>query len=123
MVAALRGNDQTADSDTRGVPLTRLELHKDFDRFRDEMHCELRHDETKPDVANLKTWMVGPLLVVVLNVLERLGRSWLRLWLAASQRNVPAHGEDGSDGWVAAGLGMSARGAEEVLGLFGAIVD
>jgi len=38
-----------------GAPLTRAELGKRFDRFRDEMHRELRHYVTKADVANLKT--------------------------------------------------------------------
>ena len=58
-----------ADSNIGGASLTRAELREEFDRFRDEMHRELRHYATKADVANLKTWMVGLLLVVVLNVL------------------------------------------------------
>ena len=62
-----------ADSNIGGSSLTRAELREEFDRFRDEMHRELRHYATKADVANLKTWMVGLLLVVVLNVLGTAG--------------------------------------------------
>ena len=53
-----------ADPKIGGASLTRAELREEFDRFRDEMHRELRHYATKADVANLKTWMVGLLLVV-----------------------------------------------------------
>ena len=69
-----------ADSNTHGAPLTRVELREELDRFReeldrfrDEMHRELRHYATKADVANLKSWMVGLLLVVMLNVLGTVG--------------------------------------------------
>ena len=54
-------------------PLTRAELREELDRLRVEMHRELRHYATKADVANLKTWMVGLLLVVVLNVVGTAG--------------------------------------------------
>ena len=64
---------QMADPKIGGASLTRAELREEFDRFRDEMHRELRHYATKADVANLKTWMVGLLLVVVLNVLGTAG--------------------------------------------------
>ncbi len=62
-----------ADSSIGGTALTRTELREELDRFRDEMHRELSHYATKADVANLKTWMVGLLLVVVLNVLGTAG--------------------------------------------------
>jgi len=62
-----------ADSSIGGASLTRTELRKEFDRFRDEMHRELRHYATKADVANLKVWIVGLLLVVVLNVVGTAG--------------------------------------------------
>ena len=62
-----------ADSNIGGASLTRAELREEFDRFRDEMHRELRHYATKADVANLKAWIVGLLLVVVLNVLGTAG--------------------------------------------------
>ena len=61
------------DSSIGGTSLTRAELREEFNRFRDEMHRELRHYATKADVANLKTWMVGLLLVVVLNVVGTAG--------------------------------------------------
>ena len=48
-----------ADSNIGGASLTRAELREEFDRFRDEMHGELRHYATKADVANLKPgWSV-----------------------------------------------------------------
>ena len=46
-------------------PLTRSDL-------RDELDRTLKHYATKADVANLKTWMVG-LLLVVLNVVGTAG--------------------------------------------------
>ena len=61
------------DSSIGGTSLTRAELREEFDRFRDEMHRALRHYATKADVANLKTWMVGLLLVVVLKVVGTAG--------------------------------------------------
>ena len=75
-----RGEDQMAGPNAHGAPLTRVELREELDRFReeldrfrDEMHRELRHYATKADVANLKSWMVGLLLVVMLNVLGTVG--------------------------------------------------
>ena len=62
-----------ADPNIGGASLTRADLREEFDRFRDEMHRELRHYATKADVANLKVWIVGLLLVVVLNVLGTAG--------------------------------------------------
>lgn len=62
-----------AGSKIGGAPLTRAELREELDRFRDEVHRELRHYATKADVANLKTWMVGLLLVVMLNVVGTAG--------------------------------------------------
>ena len=62
-----------ADPNIGGSSLTRAELREEFDRFRDEIHRELRHYATKADVANLKMWLVGLLLVVVLNVLGTVG--------------------------------------------------
>lgn len=59
-----------ADSSIGGTALTRTELREEFDRFRDEM---FRQCATKAHVANLKTWMVGLLLVVVLNVVGTAG--------------------------------------------------
>ena len=50
----------------REPPLTRSDL-------RDELDRTLQHYATKADVANLKTWMVGLLLVVMLNVLGTAG--------------------------------------------------
>ena len=51
--------------------LTRLGLWDELDRT-------LKHYATKADVANLKTWMVGLWLVVVLNVGGMAGRWWRR---------------------------------------------
>lgn len=62
-----------ADSKTAAAPLTRAELREELDRFRGEMYRELGHYATKSDVANLRTWMVGLLLVVVLNVVGTAG--------------------------------------------------
>lgn len=62
-----------AGSNTHGAPVTRVELREELDRFRDEMYRELRHYATKADVANLKAWMVGLLLLVVLNVAGTAG--------------------------------------------------
>ncbi len=59
-----------ADPNIGGASLTRAELREEFDRFRDGM---FRCCATKADVANLKTWMVGLLLVVVLNVVGTAG--------------------------------------------------
>ena len=47
-------------------PLRRSEL-------RDELDRTLKHYATKADVANLKVWIVGLLLVVVLNVVGTVG--------------------------------------------------
>ena len=47
-------------------PLTRSDL-------RDELDRTLKHYATKADVANLKVWIVGLLLVVVLNVVGTAG--------------------------------------------------
>ena len=80
VVARRQGEDQMAGPNAHGAPLTRVELREELDRFReeldrfrDEMHRELRHYATKADVANLKSWMVGLLLVVMLNVLGTVG--------------------------------------------------
>ena len=51
-------------------PLTRSDLRDDLDRFRDELFLLCA---TKADVENLKAWMVGLLLVVVLNVIGTAG--------------------------------------------------
>ena len=58
-------NVQLADSNIGGALLTRAELREELDRFRDEL---LGYYATKADFANLKTWIVGILLVAVLNV-------------------------------------------------------
>ena len=68
-----RGDDQMAGSNAHGAPVTRVELREELDRFREEVHRELRHYATKADVANLKTWMVGLLLAVVLNMVGTAG--------------------------------------------------
>ncbi len=47
-------------------PVTRSDL-------RDELDRTLKHYATKADVANLKVWIVGLLLVVVLNVIGTAG--------------------------------------------------
>ena len=62
-----------ADPNIGGASLTRAELREEFERFRDEMHHELRHYATKADVASLKTWLVCISLVVVLNVVGTAG--------------------------------------------------
>ena len=62
-----------ADPNIGGASLARAELREEFDRFRDEMHGELRHYATKADVADLRAWMVGLSLVVVLNVVGTAG--------------------------------------------------
>ena len=54
-----------AGSNIGGALLTRGELRDELDWFRDEV---LRHFATKADLANLKIWIVGVLLVGVLNV-------------------------------------------------------
>ena len=64
------GNVQLADSNIGGASLTRAELREELDRFRDEM---LGHYATKADFANLKSWIVGILLVAVLNVVRTAG--------------------------------------------------
>ncbi len=53
-----------------GRQLTRAELREELDRFRDEM---LRDHATTADFANLKSWIVGILLVAVLNVVRTAG--------------------------------------------------
>ena len=58
-------NVQVADSNIGGASLTRAELREELNWFRDEV---LRHFATKADLANLKIWIVGVLLVGVLNV-------------------------------------------------------
>lgn len=47
-------------------PLTKSDL-------RDELDRTLTHYSTKADVASLKVWIVGLLLVVVLNVVGTAG--------------------------------------------------
>ena len=59
-----------ADSNIGGASLTRAELREELDRFRDEV---LRHYATKADFASLKTWIVGILLVAVLNLVGTVG--------------------------------------------------
>ena len=59
-----------ADLSIGGTALTRTELREEFDRLGDEM---FRCCATKADVANLKAWLVGVSLVVVLNVLGTAG--------------------------------------------------
>lgn len=59
-----------ADSKTGAAPLTRAELREEFDRLRGEL---FRHCATKADCADLKAWLVGVLLVVVLNLLGTAG--------------------------------------------------
>ena len=59
-----------ADSNIGGASLTRAELREKLDRFRDEL---LGYYATKADFANLKTWIVGVLLVAVLNVVGTAG--------------------------------------------------
>ena len=44
----------------------------------DESDWSLEHQASKADVANLKTWMVGLWLVVVMNVGGTVGRWWRR---------------------------------------------
>ena len=51
-------------------PLTRAELRVEFDRLRGEL---LRHCATKADFADLRAWLVGVSLVVVLNVVGTAG--------------------------------------------------
>ena len=63
-------NVQVADSNIGGASLTRAELREELDRFRDEM---LGYYATKADFANLKTWIVGILLVAVLDVVGTVG--------------------------------------------------
>ena len=58
-------NVQLADSNIGGASLTRAELREELDRFRDQL---LGYYAAKADFANLKTWIVGILLVAVLNV-------------------------------------------------------
>ena len=60
-----RRNVQMAGSNIGGALLTRGELRDELDWFRDEV---LRHYATKADFSSLKTWIVGILLVAVLNV-------------------------------------------------------
>ena len=64
------GNVQLADSNIGGASLTRAELREELDRFRDKM---LRYHATTADFASLKTWIVGVLLVAVLNVVGTVG--------------------------------------------------
>ncbi|MCY3958813.1 MAG: hypothetical protein OXG65_11025 [Chloroflexi bacterium] len=59
-----------ADSNARGVPLTRVELREVQDGIRDEV---VRNFATKADSANLKTWIVGTLLVAVVNLVGTAG--------------------------------------------------
>ena len=59
-----------ADSSIGDTSLMRTELREEFDRSCDEMS---RCCATKVDVANLRTWIVGLLLVVVLNVVGTAG--------------------------------------------------
>ena len=62
-----------ADSKTGAPPLTRPELREELDRFRGEMYRESSHYATKVDVDELRAWMVGLFLVVVLNVVGTAG--------------------------------------------------
>ena len=50
--------------------LTRVELREELDWFRDEV---LRQHATKADLANLTSWIVGVLLVGVVNMVGALG--------------------------------------------------
>ena len=59
-----------AGSTIGGAPLTRAELREEFDRLRGEL---FRHGATKADVADLRAWLVGVSLVVVLNVVGTAG--------------------------------------------------
>ena len=59
-----------AESNVGDPPLTRAELREEFDRLRGEL---FRQCATKADVASLKAWVVGVLLVVVLNVFGTAG--------------------------------------------------
>ena len=59
-----------AESNVGDPPLTRAELREEFDRLRGEL---FRQCANKPDVANLKAWLVGLWLVVVLNVIGTAG--------------------------------------------------
>ena len=58
------------ESNVGDPPLTRAELREEFDRLRSEL---FRHCATRADVANLKAWLIGVLLVVVLNVVGTAG--------------------------------------------------
>lgn len=62
-----------AGSSTHGAPVTRVELREELDRLRDEMYRELRQLATKADFADLKTWIVGTLLVAVVNLVGTVG--------------------------------------------------
>ena len=59
-----------ADSKTGAAPLTRAELREELDRFRGEL---FRHCATKADIAELRAWLVGVSVVVVLNVFGTAG--------------------------------------------------
>ena len=59
-----------AESNVGDPPLTHAELREEFDRLRGEL---FRQCANKADVANLKAWLVGLWLVVVLNVIGTAG--------------------------------------------------
>ena len=65
-----RGYVRLAGSNIGGAPLTRAELREEFDRLRAEL---FRQCATKADVAELRAWLVGVSLVVVLNVVGTAG--------------------------------------------------
>lgn len=64
--SAVRGGHGMTTVPVQEPPLTRSDL-------RDELDRTLKHYATKADVANLKVWIVGLLLVVVLNVVGTAG--------------------------------------------------
>ncbi len=59
-----------AESNVGDPPVTRAELREEFDRLRGEL---FRNCATKADFADLRAWLVGVLLVVVLNVVGTAG--------------------------------------------------
>ena len=59
-----------AESNVGDPLLTRAELREEFDRLRGEL---FRNCATKADFADLRAWLVGVLLVVVLNVVGTAG--------------------------------------------------
>ena len=59
-----------ADSKTGDPPLTRAELREEFDRLRGEL---FRQCATKADIGNLKAWLVGVSMAVLLNSIGTAG--------------------------------------------------